>query len=257
MNFFSRIISQIKGRLSLILSKAEAQNPEVLLQNAKDQLYQVRAKVAASRRDAATLSATLKRQIEEGEKKTKNLEERALAAHAAGDMATAEELAVLLAEESATLADNKIEFDAAEANYKNFIEMSAAMEKEAKNKIRKFSDKISKARAKETQAELAEMLSSSITDVGGVTNHMERLEEVVNEKLDRADGRIRAATDSPQFADVKLKIKEQDNTKKAALANLLASRGVKPAVSQATPATPSQATPAQPVVEAPKTPTLE
>jgi phage shock protein A len=174
----------------------------------------------------AAVSERLKRQIADGERRKQDLEGRIMVMYNGGKEELAGELAGQLQEVEGDLAENKAEFASNESAYKEFVGACETAEKEIRKKIDRLTASLSKAKAKEAQAEVAEMLSGKITQQSASLDNMQRLEEVVNEKLDKASGRVRAAQDSSQFTDIKLKQQEAEVAKKAALANFLARKGV-------------------------------
>ena len=158
-----------------------------------------------------------------------------------GNQQLAEELAAQLQSVETDLTENKAELDHNEAAYKEFVGACQTAETEIRKKIERLTNALSKAKAKEALADVSEMLSGTISKQSSSLDNMQRLDEVVNEKLDKASGRLRASQDSTQFSDLKLKQQEQDVAKKAALANFLAKKNVamKPAESVSAAPTPA------------------
>lgn len=244
MSLFSRLYNQIRGRFSLFFSSLEFRNPEVLLENAKEDLKSNRVRMQSGVASMAAVSERLRRQIADGERRKQDLEGRIMVMYNSGKEELAAELAGQLQEVEADLTENQTEFDHNESAYKEFVAACQTAEKETRKKIEKLTASLSKAKAKEAMADVSEMLSGSITQQSASLDNMQRLEEVVNEKLDKASGRVRAAQDSSQFTDIKVRQQEAEVAKKAALANFLARKGVamtpKASESAAAPATPAE-----------------
>ena len=239
MALFSRIYNQIRGRISLFFSSLEFRNPEVLLENAKEDLKANRVRMQNGVAQMAAVSERLKRQIADGERRKLDLEGRVMVMYNAGKEELAAELAEQLQQVEADLAENRAEFDANEQAYKEFVGACQTVEKETRRKIEKLTASLSKAKAKEAMADVSEMLSGTVTKQSSSLENITRLEDVVTEKLDKASGRLRAAQDSSQFTDIKLKQQEQEISKKAALANFLARKNIAMAPKEGAAAAPA------------------
>ncbi len=226
MALFSRIYNQIRGRISLFFSSLEFRNPEVLLENAKEDLKANRIRMQNGVAQMAAVSERLKRQIADGERRKQDLEGRVMVMYNAGKEELAAELAEQLQQVENDLTENRAEFDANEQAYKEFVGACQTVEKETRRKIEKLTSSLSKAKAKEAMADVSEMLSGTVSQQSSSLENMSRLEEVVTEKLDKASGRLRASQDTSQFTDIKLKQQEQEISKKAALANFLARKNI-------------------------------
>jgi phage shock protein A len=226
MSLFTRLYNQIRGRFSLFFSSLEFRNPEVLLENAKEDLKKNRVRMQSGVAQMAAVSERLRRQIADGERRKQDLEGRIMVMYNSGKEEIAAELAAQLQEVEGDLAENKAEFEANETAYKEFVATCQTVEKETRKKIEKLTAAMSKAKAKEAMADVAEMLSGSVSQQSASLDNMQRLEEVVTEKLDKASGRVRAAQDTSQFSDIKLRQQEQDIAKKAALASFLARKNI-------------------------------
>jgi phage shock protein A len=243
MSIFARLYNQVRGRISLLISSLEFRNPEVLLENAKEDLKTNRVRMQSGIAQMAAVSEKLKRQIAEGERRKADLEGRIMVVYNGGREDLAAELAEQLQSVDSDLAENKSELEHNETAYKEFVAACQTAEKEIRKKIDKLTTSLSKAKAKEALADVSEMLSGTISQQSSSLDNMQRLDEVVNDKLDKASGRLRAAQDSSKFSDLKLKQQEQDLAKKAALANFLAKKNIamKPTESSAQSPTPAAA----------------
>lgn len=239
MALFSRIYNQIRGRISLFFSSLEFRNPEVLLENAKEDLKANRVRMQNGVAQMAAVSERLKRQIADGERRKQDLEGRVMVMYNAGKEDLAAELAEQLQQVEGDLSENRAEFEANEAAYKEFIGACQTVEKETRKKIEKLTASLSKAKAKEAMADVSELLSGTVSQQSASLENMSRLEDVVTEKLDKASGRLRAAQDSSQFTDIKLKQQEQEISKKAALANFLARKNIAMAPKESAAAAPA------------------
>lgn len=246
----ARLWNQIRGRISLFFSGLEFRNPEVLLENARNDLQKNRVKMREGLANLAANSEALRRQVTQGKARQQDLENRVMTAYQAGRTDLAEELAGELASVEADNTENEREFAQNEQAYKQFAEMCQTVEKDLLKKMERYQRALAKAKATEAAADVSEMLSGTVSQTNAASTNMERLGQVIDEKGDKAAGRMRAATDSGQFQEIKLKQQENEMRKKTALASFLAKKGV----AATAPATGSAAAPATPTT--PERPTL-
>lgn len=222
----TRIFNQIRGRISLFFSALEFRNPEVLLENATNDLKTNRQRMREGLSELAANSARLQQQIANKERSKKDLEGRVLVAYNGGNMERAQELAAQLQELEADLSEDKQELESNETAYRNMHDTCMAVEKETIKKIERLKRALSKAKAAEAAANVADIVSGVATKASAATENMERLEEVLADKQAKASGRLRVAGDSPQFQAIRAREEERKDASKAALANFLASRNI-------------------------------
>jgi phage shock protein A len=234
---FNRLFNQIRGRISLFFSSIEFGNPEVLLENATNDLKANRQRMREGLGELAANSARLQQQISNKDRSRVDLEGRVLVAYNGGHVERAQELAAQLQELVADLAEDKQEFESNENAYKTMHETCMAVEKETIKKIERLKRSLSKAKAAEAAANVADMVSGVATKATAATQNLERLEEVLAEKQAKAAGRLRVAGDSPQFQAIRGREEERKEAAQSALANFLASRNITdPMASQVKPA---------------------
>jgi hypothetical protein len=77
---------------------------------------------------------------------------------------------------------------------------------------------------KRAMAEITEMASGMVTDLGGSGDTLNRLEEMVSEERHKAAGRVRVAVDSLDLKDIHIKEAEQGALAEQALAAFEASQ---------------------------------
>ena len=75
-------------------------------------------------------------------------------------------------------------------------------------------------------AELNEMASGMISEIGGSGDTLNRLQEMVQEESDKAAGRARVAKDSVDNTDIKAMESEQKALEDMALADFAAESGI-------------------------------
>ena len=90
-------------------------------------------------------------------------------------------------------------------------------------------------------AELNEMASGMVTDIGGSGDTLNRLEEMVEEERTKAAGRARVARDQIDMTDINQQASEQDALAEMALADFAAAEGIE---LESTEAPKTEATPA-------------
>jgi phage shock protein A len=88
----------------------------------------------------------------------------------------------------------------------------------ARQKIESLKSGISDLKMKRAMAEITEMASGMVTELGGSGETLNRLEEMVNEERYKAAGRVRVAVDSLDLHDVHIKEAEQGALAEQALA---------------------------------------
>ncbi len=230
---FSRFANLIRGFFNAIASGFEKRNPELLLENAKEDLRKNVIAMRNGRAQLAAQSASLQRQIAEMKIRERELEGRVQVFLDAGKDEQAGDAALELQTIKDDLAKNTDQLTQNEAAYKEFTAMCATTEKELMRKIQEYGRMISEAKAKEAAAEAAEFISGAISNTTGAGDNLDRLKTVVTEKLDSASGRLRAAQDTTGFANVKAMQEERQLRASAALASFKAAKGLKPAATNA------------------------
>lgn len=241
---FQRFANLIRGFFNSIASGFERRNPELLLENAKEDLRKNVIAMRNGRAQLAAQSASLQRQIAEMKIRERELEGRVQVFIDAGKDEQAGDAALELQTIKDDLAKNSDQLAQNEVAYKEFTAMCATTEKELTRKIQEYARMISEAKAKEAAAEAAEFIAGAISNTTGAGDNLDRLKNVVNEKLDTASGRLRAAQDTSGFANVKAMQEERQLRAAAALASFKAAKGVKAAA-------PEKAEPAKPTMSAP------
>jgi phage shock protein A len=224
---FQRFANLVRGFFNAIASGFERRNPELLLENAKEDLRKNVIAMRNGRAQLAAQSASLQRQIAEMKIRERELEGRIQVFIDAGKDEQAGDAALELQTIKDDLAKNTDQLTQNEVAYKEFTAMCATTEKELTRKIQEYARMISEAKAKEAAAEAAEFISGAISSTAGAGDNLDRLKNVVNEKLDTASGRLRAAQDTSGFANVKAMQEERQLRAAAALASFKAAKGVK------------------------------
>ncbi len=237
---FRRIANLFKGFLSLFVSGIERANPRALIEVEKENL---RKQIAIFNDNLATHAGfveRLMRQIKSLERKEKELTAKVAANIKAGNRSLAGQMALELQTVKSQLDENREQLELAEVTYKKLIKSRDVAIKEASGKIEKLKRMISETEMMEAQAELQEMATGMISEIGGSGDTLDRVEGYLEERRDKAAGKARVAADSINTEEFEMKEVEQEALAEMALAEFEAAYGFK------TPATEEAETPPPP-----------
>ena len=107
----------------------------------------------------------------------------------------------------------------AEKTYKDLVRARDVAVSVAKSKIEALKSGISDMKMRRAMAEITEMATGMVGQVGGSGDTLNRLEEMVNDERYKEAGRVRVAIDSLEINDVNLREAEQEAMADEALAN--------------------------------------
>ena len=96
----------------------------------------------------------------------------------------------------------------------------------AKAKIESLKGAIEDMKMKKAMAEMNEMASGMITNIGGAGDTLSRLQDMVEDERNKAAGRARVAKDSMSMAEVNIKEAEQEALASQALADFASREGI-------------------------------
>ncbi|MCU0606364.1 MAG: hypothetical protein MUF78_02810 [Candidatus Edwardsbacteria bacterium] len=232
-----RLSTLFKGFMSLFISGIERENPRALIEAEKENL---RSQISRFNDNLATHAGfveRLMRQIKNLEQQEKELTARIAANIKVANRAVAGQLAMQLQTVKAQLEENRLQLVAAEETYKKLLKTRDVAVQEAQAKIEKLKRLISETEMLEAQAELQEMAKGMIGEIGGGGDTLNRVEEYLNERRDKAAGRARVAASSIDTKEVELKEAEQSALAEQALQEFESAYGFK------TPAAEGQAAP--------------
>ncbi len=224
---FKRILNLFRGFIGLFVSGLERANPKALIEVEKENL---RKQIATFNDNLATHAGFIERllrQIKNLETREKELTARIAANLKVGNRSIAGQMALELQTVKTQLEENRQQVEAAEQTYKKLIKSRDVAVKEAKAKIEKLKRLISETEMAEAQAELQEMASGMITEIGGSGDTLNRVEGYLEERRDKALGRARVASHDINIEDVELKEAEQQAMAEMALAEFEAAYGFK------------------------------
>ena len=206
---FRRVGNLIRGFFGLFVSKAERRNPEALLEVEQENL---RRQVGKFNVGLASHAGLIERLI--GQLRKLETDETELRAKVAANLKldrreVAGQYALRLKTVDRELEENRKQLDQAEQTYKELVRARDVAVAMTRQKIEALKSGISDMRMKRAMAEITEMASGMVTNLGGAGDTLNRLEAMVEEERYRASGRVRVAVDSLDLHDVHVKEAEQ------------------------------------------------
>ena len=223
---FKRLGNLIRGFFGLFIGGLEKRNPEALLEVEKENL---RKQIAQFNKGLATHAALCERlvgQVKKEEKLEAELRAKTAANLKAGNKKLAGQYALRLQTVRAELEENRAQAKEAENTYKELLNARDVSVKEARKKIEEISRGINDVKVKKAMADLNEMASGMITDIGGSGDTLNRLEEMVEEERTKAAGRARVARDQIDMSSINETAAEQKALAELALADFAAAEGI-------------------------------
>lgn len=244
---FQRIANIFKGFLGLFVSGLEKRNPEALLELEKENLRKQITQFNQGLVAHAGLCEKLITQVKRQEKEESDLKAKAAANLRAGNQRLAGEIALELQRVRQELVDNRAQLADAETTYKELTISRDTAIKTAREKMEDLRKDLDDLKMKKALAEMNEMASGMLTQIGGSGDTLSRLHEMVEEERTKASGRARVARDSIDTTRFKEQQAEREALEDMALADLAAELGMPVA-------TPASSTPAAAEVKKEMTP---
>ena len=244
---FQRIANIFKGFLGLFVSGLEKRNPEALLELEKENLRKQITQFNQGLVAHAGLCEKLITQVKHQEKEETDLKAKAAANLRAGNQRLAGVIALELQRVRQELVDNRAQLADAETTYKELTISRDTAIKTAREKMEDLRKDLDDLKMKKALAEMNEMASGMLTQIGGSGDTISRLHEMVEEERTKASGRARVARDSIDTTRFKEQQAEREALEDMALADLAAELGMPVA-------TPASSTPAAAEVKKAMTP---
>ncbi len=243
---FARLATLFRGFLGLFISGLERQNPKALIEAEREALREQIARFNENLANHAGFLERLLRQVKTLESQERDLAAKAAANLKVGNRNAAGQYALQLKTVKDQLEENRAQLQAAEDTYKKLVSARDVSVREAQAKIEKLKRMISETEMLEAQAELQEMASGMIGSIGGSGDTLNRVEEYLTERRDKAAGRARVAGSTIDTSKVELMEAEQQALADAALSEFAAAYGIEaPApdkpVAEAAPPAPAPA----------------
>ena len=223
---FKRLGNLVRGFFSLFISGLERKNPEALLEVEKENLREQISKYNQGLASHAGLCERLMIQVKKLETDERDLRAKATAHLKAGNKSAAGQYALRLQTVQRELAENRAQLEQAEKTYKDLVRARDVAISAAKAKIEALKQGIDDMKVKQAMAELTEMASGMISEIGGSGDTLNRLQEMVEEERNKAAGRARVARDSMDMNEVNVKEGEQQALADMALADFAAKEGI-------------------------------
>lgn len=242
---FARLATLFRGFLGLFISGLERQNPKALIEAEREALREQIARFNENLANHAGFLERLLRQVKTLESQERDLAAKAAANLKVGNRNAAGQYALQLKTVKDQLEENRAQLQAAEDTYKKLVSARDVSVREAQAKIEKLKRMISETEMLEAQAQLQEMASGMIGSIGGSGDTLNRVEEYLTERRDKAAGRARVAGSTIDTSKVELMEAEQQALADAALSEFAAAYGIE------APAPEKPATEAAPPVAAP------
>ncbi len=223
---FRRIGNLIRGFLSLFISGLERANPKALIEAEKENLRKQIARFNDNLATHAGFCERLIRQIKSLEAQERDLTAKAAANLKVGNRNAAGQYALQLKTVKEQLEENRRQLEAAEETYKKLVQARDVSVREAQAKIEQLKRMLSETEMLEAQAELQEMASGMISSIGGAGDTLNRVEEYLSERRDKAAGRARVAASTIDTTQVQLMEAEQQALADQALTEFAAAYGL-------------------------------
>lgn len=223
---FTRISNLIRGFFSLFISGLERQNPGALLEVEKENLRKQISNYNQGLAAHAGLCEKLVGQIRRQETEERELNAKAMANLTAGNRDAASQYALRLQTVRRELSENRAQAKQAETTYQELLRAREVSVKNAQAKIEALKFAIDDIKIKKATAELTEMASGMIGQIGASGDTLNRLHDIVEEERTKAAGRARVARDSLNTSDISMKEAEQKALADQALAEFAAQAGI-------------------------------
>jgi phage shock protein A len=223
---FARIGRLFRGFLGLFISGIEEQNPEALMEAARQEFRTKMTQYNLALAKMAGVAERLKAQVRQKATRAQELERRILANHRAGNLELAGSLARELQELKGDLTADTQELSETEEAYQANLRQAKLAQQEFEDKIRKVDKQLSMVKIKEAQAEAATALSGVGFKIGDLGDTMKTVEEILQKRYETSAGKARVAKDMVNMEQIQEKENERKALEQNALAEFLASQGI-------------------------------
>jgi phage shock protein A len=221
-----RLSNLIRGFLGLFISGIERQNPRALIEVEKENLRKQIARYNENLAVQAGFTERLLRQVKNLEVQERDLTAKAAANLKVGNRNAAAQYALQLKTVKEQLEENRAQLATAEDTFKKLVQARDVAVKDAQAKIESLKRLLTETEMLEAQAELKEMATGMISSIGSSGDTMNRVEEYLTERRDKAAGRARVAASTIDTSKVELMEAEQQALAEQALTEFAASYGL-------------------------------
>jgi len=223
---FQRLSNLIRGFFGLFVSGLERQNPEALLEVEQENLRKQIGQYNQGLASHAGLCERLIAQVRQLETEQRDLRAKTTANLRAGNRDAAAQYALRLQTIERELEENRAQLEQAEKTYKDLVRARDVAINAARTKIESLKSGINDLKMKRALAELTEMASGMITNIGSSGETLDRLHTIVEEERSKAAGRVRVARDTMDTSGIMVKEAEQKALADQALADFAAKEGI-------------------------------
>jgi phage shock protein A len=223
---FRRLTNVFRGFFARFVGNIERRHPEALLELEKEHLREQIARYNQGLAAHAGLAERLMSDVKRREREETQLRAKTSAHLHAGNQDAAGQYALQHQEVRTRLQEARQQLEEAERAYRELVRARDVAIEAAKTKIGTLKREIDELKIQRATAELSEMASGMISEIGGAGDTLNRLEEMVREERDRAAGRSRVARDSLSVADVAVQEAETKALARLALADFAAEMGI-------------------------------
>lgn len=223
---FKRLGNLIRGFFGLFVGGLEKRNPEALLEVEKENLREQIAKFNTGLSAHAGLCERLMTEVGKLEKQHDEYRAKTAANLKADNRKLAGQYALRLKKVAAGLEDNREQLEEAEKTYRDLVNARDVSIKGARDKIESLRRGIDEMKVQKAMAELNEMASGMINEIGGSGDTLNRLHEMVEEERTKAAGRARVARDTIDTTEIEMEQSARDAMEELALADFAAAEGL-------------------------------
>lgn len=223
---FRRIKNIIKGFFGLFIGGIEKRNPEALLENEKENLRKQISEFNKGLAGHAGLVEKLMSKAKKLDREENELRAKTAANLKAGNREAAGKLALQLQTVDREHDDVRAQMEEADARYKELVKARDVSVKSAKDRIEQLVRDLDEMKSTKAMAELNEMASGMITDIGGSGDTLNRLENMIDEERTKAAGRARVAKDQLDMSGINETAAEQEALAEMALADFASAEGI-------------------------------
>jgi len=226
MNLFRRLRRLVSGLAGLLITSVEQQNPEALLDAAKQDFLAKVAQYNQALVQLASVAERIKNHLQSKTSRAAELERRILANHKAGNIELAGSLARELQDIQKDVEQSAQELKDTEAAYENNIANAKLARKDFDGKVQRFERQISRVKMKEAEAEAAAALNGVTFRAGDTGDTLRNIQEILDRRYERAAGKARVTADLIDSGHIAEEETERKALEQQALAGFLAERGL-------------------------------
>jgi len=224
---FRRLANLLRGFAALFVGGLERRNPEALLALEKENLRRQFGNYNQGLMAHAALCERLMTQVRKLEQDERELRAKTAANLRVGNRELAAQYALRLQTVTRELLENRVQLEQAETTYRELTKARDLSVKAAQEKLESLRHSIDDLKIKRATAELTEMASAMITNIGGSGDTLSRLHAMIEEEREKAAGRARVARDSLMTTDFAVKEEEQRALAEQALADFEVAEGLR------------------------------